>query len=46
MTENEYTHMLTLYYSCDYCMCMSFQEFLTRYAKQILEANNGKETEG
>lgn len=36
MTENEYAQLLTLYYSCDYCMCMDFQEFVTRYGDKLL----------
>ena len=39
VTENEYTHLLSIYYNSDYCMCMSFQEFITRYADQILGVN-------
>ena len=37
MTENDYAHLLSLYYSLDFCMCMSFQEFLTRFSTNILE---------
>ena len=37
MTESEYKHLLSIYYNADYCMCMSFQEFLTRYANNYLE---------
>lgn len=37
MTENEYAQLLTLYYSCDYCMCMSFQEFVTMYGEKVLK---------
>ena len=36
MTENEYVHLISIYYSSDYCMCMSFGEFVARYAKKIL----------
>lgn len=37
MTENEYQHLLSIYYNGDYCMCMDFQEFLNRYADKFLE---------
>lgn len=43
MTENEYTHLLTLYYSGDYCMCMTFQEFVTMYAGKFLKGEKMNE---
>lgn len=40
MTESEYQHLLSIYYNGDYCMCMDFQEFVTRYADKTLRGEN------
>lgn len=44
MTENEYSYLMTMYLSSDYCEAMPFYEYVTRFGRQLL--GNRSEDDG
>mgnify|MGYP003304672254 CR=1 FL=1 len=37
MTEAEYSYLMTFYFAGNYCEAMSFNEYVLRYGRQLLE---------
>lgn len=37
MTEAEYSYLMTFYFASHYCEVMSFNEYVLRYGRKLLE---------